>query len=432
MRYVIVIFVLLLFAPSKDNVYAQSPTPSWEWAHQGQVTALGRQYFNKRPGSYLQQGELATVQTLSVERGTRWQAQLSGQAVLNNRHRHRQRAWINEAYLAYRHRAWFLKAGKQTVKWGKLSGWSALDLVNRYDYYDFLATDEEQLGMWGLQTKFSKGAIVASFFVFPGQERSRLALSDNRWLTLPQALPNPAQPEVMVPLRQNNIVRNNTRNIPQLGWDLSAENGRFTTRISGYYGQNDIPQTSIQLNSFSSEEATYTLALKYHPILISSLNLSTYLGEWNVWLEAANVKSKRSTENTSELNDDQYGFLSLGADRLWMFDNPEQQLKFLIQYIHTISGETNSYAATELDHVFRKSFLVDLDLRINYKWDLKLRSVSDWATNGHYLRPGIGFKAHDNFQVRLNADFMLGKPSGFFGLFQDNSRLVIFCKYYLL
>jgi hypothetical protein len=427
------IIILIISVLLGNGASAQEEATSWEWAHSGQMTALGRQYFTQPPGSnYQQQGEVATLQTLRLESGTRWQAQLTAQGVLNNHHAHRQRAWVNEAYLAYRHQAWYVKAGKQIVKWGKLSGWSALDLANRYDYYDFLATDEEQLGMWGLTTRLTQGATVASLSVFPGQDRSRLALTDNRWLNLPQALPHPAQPEVMVPLRQTEISSSRSSNVPQIGWEVSTEVSRFTARIGGYYGQNDIPRSRIQLNSFDLQEATYTLDMKYHPILINTFNLSTYLGEWNVWMEAANVNSKRLANNEARLTDDHYGFLALGTDRLWFFNNPERQLKLLVQYVHAISDKNITYAASELDHVFRKSVLLDVNLRVNYKWAFVLRTVNDWATNGHYLRPGIDFRAHDNFQVRFNADFMLGKPEGFFGLFQNNSRLVIFCKYYLL
>lgn len=423
--------ILLCCLPMMLLAQKAKETKPWKTTYQGDISALARFYWNDLPDSYNSQEELWTSQRVKFTKGSNWTILGDVRGTANSQHLRRTRVWLNEAYISYRKKNWFVKIGKQTIKWGNMTGWSAMDLVNRYDYYDVLETEEEQLGLWGLELRLSQKSNQFRLRILPGQNRSRLHLEDNRWIVLPQEVPHPGIAEEMIPLQQLGTSDTLSRRLPQIGMDYAAEIGRFSTRISGFIGQNDIPQAHIRTMGLQTDHVPYQLDLWYHPIAIASIHLSTYLGDWNVWGEGAYVSSRRFASGDDRLSDDNYGFASLGVDRLWFFEDPEKQLRLLFQYVQSFSNNLGTYAPTEIDHVFRSTFILDLDYRFNYKWNASLRTVADWKTNGYYIQPDLQYRPNDQWQIHLRSDILTGKETGFFGFFEANSRISVHSKFYI-
>lgn len=431
MRTYLVLFIGslagLLGGPS---TLAQSGETSKDWTQDYtlSVQALGRYYWDNHAETYAAQAELLGNHAGKITYRKRWQLRYELRQSLNADHPRRSRIWLNEAYLAYRHGDLYLKGGKQTVKWGTLTGFSAMDLANRYDYYDVLDTEEERLGLWGLETRWSRGLSELQLRVLPSSNRSRLHIQNNRWVHLPEAVPYPVVPTGVLPVAYEGNYSNPVPSIPQLGASFGTELGSVSLRANWFYGENDMPQNSLHLFDVGADGGSYEVQLDYHPIMLSALNASSYLGNWNVWAEAALANSERMVDGQMEADD--YVFLSVGADRVWQFEQPEKLLKLVVQYIHVLADPSTPYQPTEIDHVFRRSLIADVDFRLNYRWAMSLRAVGEFATSGYYLQPQLQYQPTDKWKVQLRAALLGGDEAGFFGHFQENSRAAIHLNYY--
>lgn len=395
---------------------------AWSTALQGQAKVLSRFYPGQNPtGLYRWQGEARVELEGEVAYGKHWKGRTVVIANANPDERRRNRLWANEAYVYYRKGHYFLKAGKQTVKWGALTGFSAMDLANRYDYYDVLDTEAERLGLWGMEARYSKGRTELMLRAFHPDNRSRLYLENNRWVNLPQRMILPSGEAEM---DYEGAASHYQNRLPLLSGSLSSEVGRVQVRGSWLYGNNDIPLSRIQVQEPMISPVSYEVQLHFEPIMISALNLSTWAGEWNLWAEGAYVSSKRIDES-GDISPDRYIFCSLGADRFWTFEHPERQLRLVAQFLQVFPHQDGQYAPTEIDHIFQSAVLIDAELQINYNWSAALRAVAEFRAEGFYLEPRLICKAWAPMRAELSGSLLGGSRQSFFGYFESNSRIAL-------
>jgi hypothetical protein len=401
---------------------AQESSSEWSGSLSSRAQVLSRYYPGQAAaGMYRWQGEGRIELEGEMAYGKYWKGRAVLLANVNPDEQRRTRIWANEAYVYYRRGHYFLKAGKQTVKWGALTGFSALDLANRYDYYDVLDTEEERLGLWGIEGRLSKGRTELRLRAFAPDNRSRLYLQDNRWVNLPHRMPVPGG-EIRMAYEGGSSHYN--RRLPLLGATLSTEVGRIQIRGSWLYGNNDIPLNRIQLQGPMVSPVPYTVGLYFEPIMISALNLGTWAGEWNLWAEAAHVRSQRMYEAVS-IRPDRYTFCSFGLDRFWAFEHPERQLRLVAQILQVFPHQRVSYGPTEIDHIFQSSLLIDTELQLNYNWSAALRAVGELKAEGYYLQPRLICRTWAPLRVELSGAWLGGATEGFFGHFKYNSRIAL-------
>lgn len=421
-----IFFTLMIF-----DVHAQEAVDDpWKTNFSGTFYSLGRYYFQDRENSSNSwQAEARGILSFQSSYLEKFQGQLT---VIGNTNAHvqsRNRLWVNEAFVSYRKGGMFLTAGKQTIKWGTMTGYSALDLANRYDYYDILDTDNERLGLWGIDTRLSLGKTEFQLQAFQPDNRSKLHLQNNRWIDLPSSLPIPNSPgsELDVFYTGNEYVFNT--HLPTIGISVSTQIGAVEVKGKWLSANNDIPISSIMMQGDIDNPNDYIVKLDYRPIHIGSVNISSWLGSWNVWSELAHVNSERF-DNSGKLSKDPYSFISLGTDRFWQMEHPERQICIMAQYIKVVSWIDEKYRPTELDHIFQSSFLLDAMVQLTYTWRMELRSVADFATNGFYFAPTIQYRPSDKVSLKSGTDILAGSSHSFFGNFGHNSRLHFHLTYY--
>lgn len=421
-----VFFVSMIFSANAQNL---NDDP-WKTKISGTVYSLGRYYFQDREGSSNSwQAEARGILNLQSSFRERFQGQLTVIGNANAQVESRNRLWVNEAFLSYRNANLFIKVGKQTIKWGTLTGYSALDLVNRYDYYDILDTDNERLGLWGINARLRLGKTEFQVQAFQPDNRSKLHLQHNRWIDLPSSLPSPNIPgeEMEVFYKGNEYVFNT--NLPTIGISMSTQIGAVEFKGKWLSANNDIPVSSILLPGGMENPHDYIVKLDYRPIHIGAVNLSSWLGSWSIWSEIAHVDSERF-DNAGKLSKDPYSFISLGTDRFWQMEHPERQLRLMAQYIKVVSWIDEKYRPTELDHIFQSSFLVDAMFQLTYTWRVELRTVADVVSNGFYCAPVIHFRPSDKISLKSGTDILAGSSHSFFGNFRHNSRIHFHLTYY--
>jgi len=411
-----------------DSVLSQG---RWKLNLDNEIDLTSR-YYTKSNDTNLEnyQAEMRTFHNLKVKFKSIISFNLSARSVLNINDIDRNRAWMNEAYGTVRLNNLNLKAGKQTIKWGSMTGISALDMLNRYDYYDFLNTDEEYLGIWAGKLSYNTGPLNWTLLLAENKNRSKLHFDGNRWIRMPKTTILPQDPNSVYNLELENINNINNFNSPQISLEVDFDIKNVSTRLFAYRGSNDIPQLSIEINSLEEQRATYDLNLTYHNINIYGIGLSTYLRDWNIWYELSHIQNQQML-STADLAKDVYWNFTMGVDRMFTFENPEKSIKWIFQYCRILGANDDSYGPTDLDHLFENSLLTELQYTHNYKWKMDLRSVFDIGNKGVYLNPRIKLLVSNQIHLQLSSDILMGSTESFWGHYNDNTRLSFHLQYAL-
>ena len=114
------------------------------------------------------------------------------------------------------------------------------------------------------------------------------------------------------------------------GASVSYENDDFELNFNGYSGTNDIPQRLPLLSTpdLISNVIPYDIELKYHRLNIATVSFSKLIGSYSLWSELSYINNQRLNE-IAALSPDNYLGFTIGLDRVFIFENPEKQLKLL-------------------------------------------------------------------------------------------------------
>ena len=331
-----------------------------------------------------------------------------------------------ELYLNLRHGKFNTSVGMQIINWSGLAGWSAADIPNTYQYYDFLDTEDEERGQWTFKSTIQQGSFQFTATVIPFFRVSSLFFENNRWITLPTEI---QISETTVPLNftGSNWIRDYDE--LQLGLKLSFRLGESQQTIIAYHGYNDIPVRSLSINEQDPDGGLdFTLNLIYHKLQFLSWQSEFYAGQWNIWSEA-NITESRILEN-DRLTPHVWYNLTIGTDRNIEFYDPEKQLNLLFQYIYSFNNEGVTYGATDLDHIFNNAALARIKYQFNYKLKGELRTAFEFQQQSYYINPKIEYTMLRNFKLSAGADILFGNRESFFGNYQDNSRMRFAVSYY--
>lgn len=329
---------------------------------------------------------------------------------------------VREFYVAYRKKKFVVQAGKQIIDWGNLPGWSPSGLPNRYRYYDFLDTKDEEIGIWALHAGYVSTSFTIRMTLSPFFRPSELYLSGNRWIDLPSEISLGANGGQAMQLLYQGAERSDESAGYQFGLETSLQLGKVEWAASVFHGYNDIPLYRLLLGDPVSETTLgYKLGLVYHNLSILSTRLKTYFGDWNGWVEFAYTRS-RMMDDRHEVEPSPFFTMTLGTDRVFFFDQPEKQLKLLCQYILTFNTQDIIYAPNDLDHVFRNAILTRATYRLNYALSVEMTALAELETGGYYFKPGVTWKVTDELHLSGGAEFPGGNKKGFFGYYQENAR----------
>lgn len=370
--------------------------------------------------------ELRTEHNLNLKYKTVLAANFSARGIYNYVNRERSRMFLNEAYLAANKGKLNLKLGKQIFKYGKLTGFSNLDLANRYDYFDFLETDQEELGQWGLASKIEIKNIQFDLNYVHKHVPSVVYFEDNPWARLPNQFNHPNEPGVVVPVRLQDVVDiNPEENRSSLNLGVNMELLGVTARLDYYNGYNDIPFRKIELDYFTpSIPMLYDIQLSVHPLSIYNLSVQRLYGDWNIWVEFGFIKNNFTTSAES-VESDNYSVASAGLDRLFLFEDPAKFMKLVVQWRHALWNNKFEYQATDLDHVLDRCTIIDLDYQHTYDLSFGLRSVTSYDGFGFYLKPSVHYKFSDMVKISGGYAMLSGNDSHFFGHYTAEDRLTL-------
>jgi hypothetical protein len=121
---------------------------------------------------------------------------------------------------------------------------------------------------------------------------------------------------------------------------------------------------------------------------------------------------------------------SVGTDKVFEFEDPEQQCKLLLQYIYSFNTEDITYDADDLNHIFNNAILADVEYRYNYNWSFNLRAALEFDRFGMFLYPSVTRRLNNQFKFLAGVEILRGSNDGFFGFYDENSRLRVAIRHY--
>ncbi len=387
------------------------------WSLNGSLEQDHISYFRSAPHSELGRSQDDTKISLffSVDNPDgSFHFKSSARAILNFQTEARTQLLLNEAFMRFRQKGWLLKIGKQIIDWGSSTGFSPADRLNRFNYFDFLDLDEEELGSWALHAHWTLGKSGLGLTFLPFYQFPALFPGDSRWSLLPV----------------NGQYRVSQEAIPsspiQFAFNWSLPIGNADLKLLYYHGMNAIPKTEISPLAFDPLSAPrFAIDFQHQPLQMASIAFSSYLGAFNFWGELNGIKTSR-VNLLQERVDSPYFHFILGFDRLFTFSNrPESSLTTLLQYVRLFNFQGHEFSNLELDLIFQNALLSRNEFQINYKWTVNWLLALELKHGGYYHQLGVQFKPRPLIKLWLGSDLLGGREDGFFGHYSFNQRLQV-------
>lgn len=359
---------------------------------------------------------------LNLRYKTGFKANISFRSIWNSTNENRSRLFLNESNIALHKGMFNFKIGKQIIKWGSLAGISNLDLANRFDYFDFIDSDKEELGQWALVNKIGNASTQFQFRLVPKSSTSRIYLQNNNWSRLPNQIVSNDQLGNIIPVAFRDLLMDDFgENTTTFDLSLKTEINDFSLGINYFNGINDLDLRQLVFDlSSSASPIIYDIQLTNSDLEIYNFSVQRLVGEWNIWSELGFIKNKM-TDNENKMIDDNYWSFTLGIDRAIFFEDPAKMLKLVAQWKHSLWSKDVEYAATQIDHILDKCFLFDIEYQMSYRWQINLTTVLSYQSLGAYIKPSISWN-NDRIGVAGSIDILQGSQGHFFGYYSDNSR----------
>ena len=419
-------FALLFCLCIYTLTIAQEQETKWNGLVSGFLEQDHISYFDSISNTVIGQNQDETSIGLKylLEYGNTFRFETKVRGILNYQRSARSQILLEEVFVQWRKKKWFIKLGKQIKDWGKLTGYSPGDRQNRYTYFDFLDIEREELGIWALQTRFNTKKSNFEFFVIPFFEASSFYLGESRWQPLPAFVSVSEQGQQQLPATFD-ISTENTVDQPiqfALAWELIT--GRIDWGLHYRYGINAIPHSIVEGPFFAQESGLqFRVQLEHERIQMASLTFSTYAGAFNLWGELNGIKTYRTTLNQEWTNTPYYHFI-LGTDRQWLFQNrPESHIQQLVQFIQLFNFHGHEYSNLELDLIFQRAILSKTIYQINYALELIWTHAWEIKHKGYYTQLAIKYSPINNLDLFIGTDLLFGPEESFFGHYRENKRL---------
>ncbi|NNK86721.1 MAG: hypothetical protein HKO90_00430 [Flavobacteriaceae bacterium] len=333
---------------------------------------------------------------------------------------------VRDAFLRFGRGNIDLRVGRQMIDWSSLSGWSPSDMPNTSYYYDFIDTEDEEIGRWSFKGSYYIGSTVFNLTVMPFFRPSELYFVKNRWISVPDALViNNAQVPAIFQGTKKTVVSDEF----QFGASVDIPIGPAQLKLFYYHGLNDIPVTRVNPQALTANnEIAYEIERIYHRLQQFSIHNTVISGQWNLWSEF-NYTRTRIADEENAIRPHEFYNITAGFDRMFDMSN-ESSLYVLIQYVYAFNNEGVTYSSSDLDHIFNNALIGKFDFTINYNLDLNLRFASEFKTSGYYFNPELIYRLSPSFRLMLRSDILWGSSSSFFGNYRDNTRLGLTVQHY--
>ncbi len=350
------------------------------------------------------------------------------------------RPWIDHRHTQLELREFYLDAswfdlswrlGKQQVVWGQADGLKVLDVVTPQSYREFILDDfdDSRIPLWMLNVEWITSANSSLQFLWiPDTSYHDLAAADTPYaVTSPLRVPSGANiDQPITAVHRHKVDRpNHWLNDSDAGlrYSLFTHGWDLTLNYLYHYRDFYVPYQQLETVSTSSGMDTeLTIAPQYRRSHLlggtasnafGNLTLRAELGWYSHSYQVAEYRAdNRGIEDSAELSSviglDWQGFTDSLISLQWFQSH-------LLDYSSHIIRDRSEQTLSLL-----------LERRLAHDtWTLKLQGLYSLNRKDQLWRPKVSYLWRSNFELWAGADLFSGTPSGLYGQFGENDRLVV-------
>lgn len=327
---------------------------------------------------------------------------------------------LREFYIETVFRETYLTIGKQQVVWGQADGLRVLDVVNPFDFREFVLDDFDQsrIPLWMLNAEIPVGEAMLQLLWIPDLTYHQIPESGSTYEFISN-VPQPPPGATVIrnaPDKPDNVIADSDVGARLSwfwkGWDLSLNYLYHYDDVPVLYRTIGIGPSGVVITSNPGYERTHLFGGTFS----NAFGDLTVRGEFGYstdkYYPTTDVTDVDGVHKTDEfayvLGFDWFGvsetFLSFQVFQNYLMDNAAGLLRDEV--------ETNV------------SFLVERDFR-NDTVKISNITVHNLNNNDGFNRTKVTYALRDDTDIWAGVDIFYGDKSGFFGQFEDTSRLVV-------
>lgn len=361
------------------------------------------------------EGLLNIALSSKIKQNIQWHAKAEIREDIADKNRNR--IWIDELWITHKMKNVDITLGKQILGWGTTDGINPVNNVNPVDFSDFLDTDNQRIGVYGIRTQFFWGSFDADLIWMPIASRGKLPATNSRWFPSLSLMGFPQQ------LKDLCVSVDINYKLPEPRFRNSEFGARLRKRFQGidlgmsyYNGFEPLPELSFDTLML---QPTPLLILKgnhyRHQVLGAELAIALPLGLSLRAESAYFVQQKKKPNSTNFIQS------VVGIDRSFSFNN--SSLLTVVQYVNDYQIKGIPYKPIDIQHLFRNSVVTNFDLTFHNGLAAKLVSVINLSSMDFLIRPEVNYTTSKGIKFIVRGDILEGKDDTFFGIYSQNSRI---------
>jgi hypothetical protein len=323
----------------------------------------------------------------------------------------RNRVYLKETYIDIFSRKIDLRIGKQVILWGKADGFNPTGNLTPVDYSDILDTDNEEIGIFAVNTKFYLGDWQIQGIFSPIFQASILPSVNSRWQ---QDYPFFINYEnTIIPARffwkDAEMPANKFKN-SQFAFRLSKNFSCMDFSLSYYNGLNDIPIISSKIEHIINDTVNIAISQCYYKHQVVGVDFSWVLGKYVIKGEGAAFFPSGVNENKP------YFQYVLGFDRTFNDAIYDKNLFVIVQWIHELTAKNVTYNSKDFNHLFQKNIMSRIEIELNSNMAFALQMIYALKYEDFYIKPEFKYNISDGLNLNFSTDILGGNKNknGFF------------------
>lgn len=317
----------------------------------------------------------------------------------------------------------FLRLGKQQIVWGEADGLRVLDIVNPFDFREFILPEFEdyRIPLWTVQAEVPIGPTIAQFVWIPDRTYDDVPEADGTFaFTSPRVVPRP--PDILVgggpviveaPDRPDNFITDDDYGVRLTafvgGWDLSA-NYLYHFQDQSIPFRQALPGGGVRFTP--RYERTHTIGGTF----------TNAFGDFTIRGEAAYSTDRFFIDNDAANVDGvfetgEFGYV-LGLDYQYDADLLISGQVFQSIIEDPPLGATRDQVDTNLTLLVEQEFLNDTVTASG----LLIQSVND---GDGLFQAAVEYQWRSNVILRAGADIFYGNEDGLNGQFDAADRITL-------
>ncbi|NRA83174.1 MAG: hypothetical protein HRU22_05160 [Gammaproteobacteria bacterium] len=329
---------------------------------------------------------------------------------------------LREFYLQWYLEQHYFKIGKQQVAWGESDGLRVLDVINPFDYSEFILQDfdDSRIPIWMINYSSSFDALTLQLLYIPDATTS----------FIPDGLYQPTTPQLTPTLIGD---YHNIDIKPELGIKNRLKNADYAMRLSTTVDGKDI--SLVYINQYNDsyiyqsrlqDNNTLQLQAKYYRTNIFGLSYSQELGNVVLRSELSVVDQQYFHTLNSQITDgiakrSVFNYV-LAFD--WAAINEGMISGQLFQNI--ISGSAILLQRDKVDSTWSLMFDKFFENQIYHLNLLYMQSINN---KDGLIRIKTDWNINDELVMSLGANYFFGNHNGIFGQYNNNDHINLSIKY---